>query len=150
MSSSASFPGRIQGAFSAVRKKSVPMHHMLALLLAASAAATIAAGVVGTFAEERGDKVETVKVVAQVQPHPLRGETCLSDADMREAVAEKRVIAPLAAIRAAREQLPRAEIQRASLCKHEQGLVYILTALQRDGHFVQVMVDAQSGQVQGK
>lgn len=150
MSSSASALDRIQGAFSARGKKSVPMQHVLALLLAASAAATIATGVVGTLAEEREDKVETVKVVAQVQPHPLRGESCLSDADMREAVAEKRVIAPLAAIRAAREQIPRAEIQRASLCKHEQGLVYVLTALQRDGHFVQVTVDAQSGKVQDR
>ena len=45
---------------------------------------------------------------------------------------------------------PRAEIQRASLCRHADGLVYMLTALRRDGHFVHVMVDAKSGQVAGQ
>lgn len=125
------------------------MNHVLALLLAVSAAAIIASGVVGTFAEERIEPARgTVRTVAQVQPH-ARGESCLSDADLREAVADKRVIAPLAAIRAAREVIPRAEIQRASLCRHDERLVYLLTALRRDGHFVQVMVDALSGQVDG-
>lgn len=139
----------IQGLFSAQLGKLTSMNHVLALLLAASAAALIASGGVGTRAEERdGETVAATKVVAQMQPQPVaRGENCLSDADLREAVAEKRVIAPLMAIRAAREIMPRAEIQRASLCRHEQGLVYVLTALRRDGHFVQVTVDAQSGQV---
>ena len=66
---------------------------------------------------------------------------------MREAVSERRVIAPVAAIQSARSVIPRAEIQRASLCRHEDKLVYILTALRRDGHFVQVMIDAKTGQV---
>lgn len=123
---------------------------MLALLLAASSLALIASGVVGSRAEEGEERPVAVKVVAQIQPHAPRTDTCLSEADMREAVAEKRVIAPFAAIRAARETIPRAEIQRASLCRQETGLVYVLTALQRDGHFVHVTVDAQSGKVAGK
>ena len=79
-----------------------------------------------------------------------RGDDCLSPADLREAVAEKRVVPPLSAIRAARQIVPRAEIQRTSLCRHEEGLVYLLTALRRDGQFLHVMVDAQSGQVSGQ
>ena len=126
------------------------MNHLLAMVLATSTAATIATGVVGTLAEEREAETGAVRTVAQVQP-PMapHGENCLSDGDLREAVAEKRVIPPLSAIRAAREVVPRAEIQRATLCKREQGLVYLLTALKRDGHFVQVTVDAQSGKVSG-
>ncbi|PJI53442.1 hypothetical protein CTI14_28375, partial [Methylobacterium radiotolerans] len=56
----------------------------------------------------------------------------------------------VAAIRAARTVIPRAEIQRASLCRHADGLVYMLTALRRDGHFVHVIVDARTGTVAGQ
>lgn len=123
------------------------MHHVLALLLAVSAAAVIATGAVGTLAQEEAVAPSPVK---PAEKPVKREEACLSPADMREAVAEKKVIAPIAAIRAARQANPRAEIQRASLCKHEEGLVYVLTTLRRDGQFVQVTVDAQSGQVQGQ
>lgn len=117
------------------------MNHLFSLLLALAAAAVIATGAAGTLAEEGEEPVPSgTKLVP-------RAESCLSSADMREAVAEKRVIAPYSAIQAARQVYPRAEIQRASLCKLESGLVYVLTTLRRDGQFVQVMVDAQSGQV---
>lgn len=141
------FPTRpartIQHVFSAWAQQQGTMHHALALLLAVSAVAAIATGSVGTLAEEtEGPSPKT---------HPVaRIENCLSPADMRESVAEKRVVPPLTAIRAARSVYPRAEIQRATLCKQEAGLVYVLTALRRDGQFVQVMVDAQSGQVHGQ
>ena len=126
------------------------MQHVLALLLAAPCAAIIATGVVGTLAgEQDGPATDTVNIVVQAHPAPKAGENCLSDADLREAVAENRVIAPIAAIRAARAALPRAEIQRATLCKREQGLVYLMTTLSRDGHFIQVAVDAKSGRVSG-
>jgi uncharacterized membrane protein YkoI len=46
--------------------------------------------------------------------------------------------------------IPRAEIQRASLCRYEDTLVYMLTALRRDGHFVHVIVDARTGTVAGQ
>jgi uncharacterized membrane protein YkoI len=59
------------------------------------------------------------------------------------------VIAPVAAIRAARQVIPRAEIQRARLCRNDETLVYLLTALRRDGQFVHVVVDATTGQVSG-
>jgi uncharacterized membrane protein YkoI len=120
------------------------MHHALAMLLAVSAVAVITTGAVGTLAEEtEGPAPAKARPVARI-------EGCLSPADMRESVAEKRVVPPITAIRAARSVYPRAEIQRATLCKQEAGLVYVLTALRRDGQFVQVMVDAQSGQVHGQ
>ncbi len=127
------------------------MHHLLALLLTGSAVAIIATGGFGTLAEEgESNAGGAVQLVAQIKPENWSTGDCLSEADLREAVAEKRVIAPFAAIRAAREVIPRAEIQRASLCRHDDKLVYRLTALRRDGQFVQVTVDAQSGQIAGR
>jgi len=135
----------IQGAFSALARQSPSMRQAFALLIVVSTAAVLAVGAVGPLAEETG---ALAPVPAQRAPLN-RGDDCLSPADLREAVAEKRVVPPIAAIRAARQIVPRAEIQRASLCRHEAGLVYLLTALRRDGHFMHVMVDAQSGQVSG-
>ena len=122
------------------------MRQAFALLIVVSTVATLAAGAVGPLAEETG-----ALAPAPAPREPMnRGDDCLAPADLREAVAEKRVVPPIAAIRAARQVVPRAEIQRASLCRHAEGLVYLLTALRRDGQFVHVMVDAQSGQVSGQ
>lgn len=108
---------------------------------------------VAVLATDPGDSVAEEGLAPVVGTIPTQGlpagETCLSPADLREAVADKRVIEPVAAIRAARQVIPRAEIQRARLCRHEDGLVYLLTALRRDGRFVHVMVDAKTGEVTG-
>ena len=122
------------------------MRYVLALLFAGLTVAVVATETGGTLAEESA--APGVGIVS-TQAIP-RNEACLSPADLREAVADKRVIAPVAAIRAARTVIPRAEIQRASLCRHEDGLVYMLTALRRDGHFVHVSVDARTGKVAGQ
>jgi uncharacterized membrane protein YkoI len=123
------------------------MRHVLVLLAACSTVAALATGDLGSLADETGQSAR----VAQVQSAPApRAENCLAPADLREAVSEGRVIEPVAAIRAARTVIPRADIQRAMLCRHEDGLVYMLTALRRDGHFVHVMVDAKTGQVAGQ
>ncbi|GEP06008.1 PepSY domain-containing protein [Methylobacterium oxalidis] len=124
------------------------MRYALALIAACLTLAALAAGDLGTLAEETAQPGARLNAV-QSAPPP-RSENCLAPADLREAVAERRVIEPVAAIRAARTVIPRADIQRASLCRHEDGLVYMLTALRRDGHFVHVMVDAKTGQVAGQ
>ncbi|WP_375463390.1 PepSY domain-containing protein [uncultured Methylobacterium sp.] len=121
------------------------MRHAVALAALCLTAAAFAADGLGTLAQE------TREAAPGAAPAPaLRIEACLSPADMREEVSEHRVIPPVAAIRAARTVIPRAEIQRASLCRHAEGLVYVLTALRRDGHFVQVIVDGKTGQVAGQ
>ncbi|SFG42569.1 PepSY domain-containing protein [Methylobacterium gossipiicola] len=120
------------------------MRIVLALLLIGLTVAGFAMGSLGTQAEE----TSPAAIVSSVQAAP-RPETCLSAADLREAVAEKRVIEPVAAIRSARKVIPRAEIQRARLCRHDESLVYLLTALRRDGQFVHVMVDATTGEISG-
>lgn len=81
---------------------------------------------------------------------PVHEQNCLSPADMREVLEAKRVIDPVSAIRAAQAAVPKAEIVRANLCRtEEQHFVYLLTALRRDGHFVHVTVNAESGKVAG-
>ncbi|TXM75661.1 PepSY domain-containing protein [Methylobacterium sp. WL103] len=122
------------------------MRYPFALAAICLTVAALAGGGLGTLAEETR---EAAPVVSSGASQP-RVEECLSPADMREEVSERRVIAPVAAIKAARTVIPRAEIQRASLCRHADGLVYMLTALRRDGHFVHVMVDAKTGQVAGQ
>ncbi|KQP38273.1 hypothetical protein ASF49_04470 [Methylobacterium sp. Leaf104] len=120
------------------------MRILLALLLIGLTVAGFATGSIDTYAEETTAGTVTTPLAAIP-----RSETCLSPADLREAVADKRVIAPVAAIRAARQVIPRAEIQRARLCRNDETLVYLLTALRRDGQFVHVVVDATTGQVSG-
>lgn len=123
------------------------MRIVLALLILCLAAALLATGPIGTQAEETA--LPGTGILSAPTPIRPSGDACLSPADLREAVADKRVIEPVAAIRAARQVIPRAEIQRARLCRHEAGMVYLLTALRRDGQFVHVMVDATTGQVTG-
>jgi uncharacterized membrane protein YkoI len=122
------------------------MRHAIALVAVCLTAAAFVAGGMGSMAEDASG-TQTAQAALATAP---RIESCLSPADMREEVGERRVIEPIAAIRAARTVIPRAEIQRASLCKHEDGLVYMLTALRRDGHFVHVIVDARTGKVAGQ
>ncbi|NBJ11520.1 PepSY domain-containing protein [Microvirga arsenatis] len=72
---------------------------------------------------------------------------CLPPREMQEAVAAKGVVAPASAVMAARRQVPGADVVRASLCRSSDALVYVITALQKDGRIVQVMIDGSSGRV---
>lgn len=124
------------------------MRHLVFLLLPALVGLAGASGWLAA-AEERDESA-----TGAVTPHPVKAaetaQTCLSSGDLREAVAEKRVVEPVAAIRAARAAVPRADIVRANLCRRDEALVYMLTALRKDGQFVHVVVDARSGKVAGQ
>ena len=72
---------------------------------------------------------------------------CLHPGEMRETVAENKVVAPTMAVGTARRAVPGAEIVRANLCRVENHLLYIIMALRRDGRFVYVTIDAVSGKV---
>lgn len=139
------------------------MRPLLALLVvcAASAPAALSTGALRSLAQDgkqdgkaetaaeptRAGDPETGSTAAPPRPS-VRGQSCLSGADMREVVAERKVLEPLAAIRAAREALPRAEIVRVNLCHREgEPLFYLITALRRDGQFVHLTVDSKSGAV---
>lgn len=72
---------------------------------------------------------------------------CLSQAEMREVLAQKAVIAPLVAVRAARAKSG-GKVIRASLCRNDNEFVYQITTLRRDGRVVRVTVDGRSGRIE--
>ena len=88
-----------------------------------------------------------------VLPVPAHAQTaqptgCLSDSEIREEVAAKRVVPQLTALRAARAKMG-GEAVRARLCREGNTLLYQITALKRDGKVVRIVVDAATGKVLG-
>ena len=75
-------------------------------------------------------------------------QDCVPQQELQEVVAARQVVAPAKALTAARQQVPNAEVVRASLCHRDNGLVYVIVALRSDGRVVQVMIDGPSGRVQ--
>ena len=76
-------------------------------------------------------------------------DRCRTQDEIREEVAQRRVVSQVAALRVARTQMG-GEAVRARLCRTETGLVYIITSLKRDGKVIRVIVDAPSGKVVGQ
>lgn len=73
--------------------------------------------------------------------------TCLSAKETRAIIAEKRVVQPADAMKAARAAAP-GEAVRVRLCKADgEVLVYQITTVKRDGHVQRVTIDATSGKV---
>lgn len=73
-------------------------------------------------------------------------EGCLTQDEIREEVAQRRVVTQVTALRTARSQIG-GEAVRARLCRADGGLVYVITALKRDGKVIRVLVDALSGKL---
>jgi uncharacterized membrane protein YkoI len=74
-------------------------------------------------------------------------QDCVPQQEMQDVVASQQVVAPAKAVNAARQQVPNAEVVRASLCHRDNALVYVIVALRNDGRVVQVMIDGPSGRV---
>lgn len=72
---------------------------------------------------------------------------CLSQAEMREVLAQEAVVAPIDAVRAARGKNG-GKVIRASLCRNADDFVYQITTLQKDGRVVRVTVDGRSGKIE--
>lgn len=94
-----------------------------------------------------------VLAAVAAHPGPVRAQMaqpsgCLTDSEIREEVAAKRVVPQLTALRAARAKMG-GEAVRARLCREGDNLFYHITALRRDGRVVRVVVDAASGKVLG-
>jgi len=85
--------------------------------------------------------VTALSVVNPVSEQVPKIQACLSPREMRETIAEHRAVQPLVALRAA----GLGEKIRAQLCRTEKGLVYLITALGRDGHVWRIFVDARTG-----
>jgi uncharacterized membrane protein YkoI len=72
---------------------------------------------------------------------------CLNKAEQRAAVADKKAIPLARVIKSRREHGHHAELVRARLCRHGDGLVYVLTLLGRSGRVISETVDAANGEV---
>jgi len=72
---------------------------------------------------------------------------CLNKAEQRTAVADKKAIPLARAIKSRREHGHHADLVRARLCRHGDGLVYVLTLLGRSGRVFSETVDAANGEV---
>jgi|1186.fasta_scaffold772911_2 uncharacterized membrane protein YkoI len=89
--------------------------------------------------------METIGAAHAQGSTPL--QNCVPQQEMQEVVASKRVVAPVAALNTARQQVPNADVVRANLCHSDNALVYVIVALRKDGRVVQVMIDGPSGRV---
>ncbi len=78
---------------------------------------------------------------------PIVAQPCLSPREMREAVANNRIVAPAVAIGAARRAVPGADMLRATLCGDRDYFVYVISVLRKDGRVVHVVVDGPTGKV---
>jgi uncharacterized membrane protein YkoI len=72
---------------------------------------------------------------------------CLSKAEQRAAVASRRAIPLGRAVTSARKHGRRGELLRARLCRRDEGLVYVLTLLLRNGKVIRESVDAANGEL---
>ena len=69
---------------------------------------------------------------------------CLDQKERRAEVESGRVVRLATALRAVRSKMP-GTLVRARLCRGNDGLVYVLTVLARDGKVVRLTVDAVKG-----
>ena len=73
---------------------------------------------------------------------------CLDQKERRAEVESGRVVRLATALRAARSKMP-GTLVRARLCRSNDGLVYVLTVLARDGKVARLTVDAVKGTLVG-
>ena len=69
---------------------------------------------------------------------------CLDQKERRAEIESGRVVRLDTAMRAARGKMP-GTVVRARLCRGNDGLVYVLTVLARDGKVARLTVDAAKG-----
>ncbi len=73
---------------------------------------------------------------------------CLNQKERRAELESGRLIKLAGAIHAARTRMP-GTVVRARLCRGQDGLVYVLTVLARDGKVARIAVDAVKGTLVG-
>ena len=83
-------------------------------------------------------------------PHPQgQAHACLDQKERRAATEGGKLIHLGAAMRSAKKRMP-GTVVRARLCRGDNGLVYVLTVLARDGKVARVTVDAVKGTLVGQ
>jgi uncharacterized membrane protein YkoI len=81
--------------------------------------------------------------------HAPSGYACLDQKERRAEIASGAVVRLTTAIHAAKSRMPGAVVQ-ARLCHGQDGLVYVLTVLARDGKVARMVVDAVKGTLVGE
>jgi hypothetical protein len=82
-------------------------------------------------------------------PRAAVGHICLDQKERRAEAAAGTVIRLEAAIAAAKNRMS-GSVVRARLCRGQDGLVYVLTVLARDGKVARIVVDATKGTLVGE
>jgi uncharacterized membrane protein YkoI len=77
------------------------------------------------------------------------GHACLDQKERRAETVSGAVVRLAAAIHAAKSRMPGTVVQ-ARLCHGQDGLVYVLTVLARDGKVARIVVDAVKGTLVGE
>jgi uncharacterized membrane protein YkoI len=75
-------------------------------------------------------------------------QNCLDQKERRAEIESGRVVRLDTALQAARSKMP-GTVVRARLCRGNDGLVYVLTVLARDGKVARLTVDAVKGSLVG-
>jgi uncharacterized membrane protein YkoI len=86
------------------------------------------------------------------EARPVRAppeHACLDQKERRAEIASGGVVRLATAIRAAKSRMPGTVVQ-ARLCHGQDGLVYVLTVLARDGKVARIVVDAAKGTLVGE
>ena len=97
----------------------------------------------------------TLAVTAALAEEPARqarapaGHICLDQKERRAEAAAGAVIHLSTAIQAAKNRMA-GTVVRARLCRGQDGLVYVLTVLGRDGKVARIVVDATKGTLVGE
>ena len=71
-------------------------------------------------------------------------KSCLSQDERRAVIAAHKAVPLGRAMRVVKAKIG-GEVVKARLCRHEKGLVYVLTVLARSGKVTQARVDAADG-----
>jgi uncharacterized membrane protein YkoI len=93
------------------------------------------------IAAARGEETRSVRAPS--------GLVCLDQKERRADTVSGAVIRLTAAIHAAKSRMP-GTVVRARLCHGQDGLVYVLTVLARDGKVARIVVDAVKGTLVGE
>jgi uncharacterized membrane protein YkoI len=95
------------------------------------------------FAQRFAVMAMTVLLLAPARAAEL-AHNCLDQKERRAEIESGRVVRLDTAMRAARSKMP-GTVVRARLCRGNDGLVYVLTVLARDGKVARLTVDAAKG-----
>ena len=93
------------------------------------------------IAAARGEEARSVRAPSE--------HACLDQKERRAAIASGGVVHLAAAIHAAKSRMSGTVVQ-ARLCHGQDGLVYVLTVLARDGKVARIVVDAVKGTLVGE